>query len=51
MTATFPITTPSTITRPITFAVGTVVRVQHNEKFFKIHSHAAWSDDDHRIPR
>lgn len=50
MTATFPIPTPSTITRPITFAVGTVVRVQHNEKLFKIHSHAAWSDDDHQTP-
>jgi hypothetical protein len=50
MTATFPSSPLSSNTRPITFAVGTVVRVQHNTSLFKIHSHAAWSDDDHRTP-
>lgn len=50
MTATFPISLPSSNTRPITLAVGTVVSVQHNEGLFKIHSHAAWSDDDHKTP-
>ena len=50
MTATFPTSPPSADTRPITFAVGTVVRVHHNTNLFKIHSHAAWSDDDHQVP-
>ena len=50
MTATFPSSPPSSNTRPITVAVGTVVRVQHNTSLFKIHSHAAWSDDDHQTP-
>jgi hypothetical protein len=48
MTSTYP--TPSTTARPPVFAVGTVVRVQHNEALFQIHSHAAWSDDDHHTP-
>jgi hypothetical protein len=50
MTTTFPSSAPSTTAKIPTFAVGTVVRVQHNTSLFKIHSHAAWSDDDHRIP-
>ena len=50
MTATFPNSTSSASTKPITFAVGTVVRVQHNSNLFKIHSHAAWSDADHQTP-
>ncbi len=51
MTTTSPTSNPSATTRPITFAVGTVVRVQHNTDLFKIHSHAAWSDDEHQTPR
>ena len=50
MTTTFPNSNPSTTARPITFAVGTVVRVQHNEGLYQIHSHAAWSDDDDQTP-
>jgi hypothetical protein len=50
MTTTIPTPDPSAITKPITFAVGTVVRAQHNTNLFKIHSHAAWSDDDHQTP-
>ena len=50
MTATFPTSAPSATNRPPIFAVGTVVRVQHNTNLFKIHSHAAWSDDDHQVP-
>jgi hypothetical protein len=50
MTATDLTPRLSPSTSPASFAVGTVVRVQHNEKLFKIHSHAAWSDDDHRTP-
>lgn len=48
MSTTYP--APSTTTLPITFAVGTMVRIQHNTGLYKIHSHAAWSDDDHRTP-
>ena len=50
MTTTFQTSAPSANTRPPTFAVGTVVRVQHNEALFQIHSHAAWGDDDHQTP-
>ena len=50
MTTTYPTPAPSTTTRPITFAVGTMVRIQHNTGLYKIHSHAAWGDDDHRTP-
>ena len=50
MTTTYPTPTPSATTQPITFAVGTMVRIQHNSGLYKIHSHAAWSDDDHRTP-
>jgi hypothetical protein len=50
MTTTFPNSNHSTTARPITFTVGTVVRVQHNEALFKIHSHPAWSDADHQTP-
>jgi hypothetical protein len=50
MTTTYSTPAPSATTRPITFAVGTVVRVQHNEALFQIHSHAALSDDDHQTP-
>jgi hypothetical protein len=34
MTTTFPTSAPSATTRPITFAVGTVVRIQHNEGLY-----------------
>jgi len=27
-----------------------MVRIQHNTSLFKIHSHAAWSDDDQQTP-
>ena len=50
MTTSFPSSTPSATTKLPIFAVGTVVRVQHNTSLFKIHSHAAWSDDDHQTP-
>ena len=50
MTTTFPTSAPSATSRPPIFAVGTVVRVQHNTNLFKIHSHAAWSDGDHQQP-
>jgi hypothetical protein len=50
MTTTFPNSNPSTTAPPITFTVGTVVRVQHNEALYQIHSSAAWSDDDHQTP-
>ena len=50
MTTPFPTSAPSTNTRPIIFAVGTVVRVQHNTNLFKIHSHAAWSSEKHQTP-
>lgn len=48
MTTTYP--APSTAIRPITFAVGTLVRIQHNTGLYKIHSHAAWSEADHQTP-
>lgn len=51
MTATFSSATPSATTKIPTFAVGTVVRVQHNTSLFKIHSPSAWSDDDHQTSR
>ena len=50
MTATFPSSAPSATAKIPTFAVGNVVRVQHNTSLFKIHSPAAWSDDDHQTP-
>ena len=50
MTTTFLTPAPSTTARPPTLAVGTVVRVQHNEALFQIHSHAPLSDDDHQTP-
>lgn len=50
MTATLPSPTTFANTRPNTFAVGAVVRVRHNTNLFKIHSPAAWSDEDHRTP-
>jgi hypothetical protein len=50
MTTNSPYAAPSPASQPATFTVGSLVRIQHNTKSFRIVCPAAWADAERSLP-